>query len=422
MPGTVPPGLVEHALTAAWPGASVTRHPVTAPLPPHATVVHGGCLRLAAPEWFPLHTGHEVDPLRPLLEVAAHLGNAESLCVQVLARPATGRRLRPLRHAARRLRTGPPGPLPGFAGRALREVLDLLLPTPQPHAGTSHPRTATDPMLLDDLRLVRDKAAQPQWETTVRYAVATTDTTPTDHRRRLRGVCDEVASAFAEYTGRNRYDRRRLRHPARVLSGRTLRRGDLLSVTELAALAHLPHTQDVPGLDRAGARAVPPRPRVPATGKVLGDTDAGVPRPVALSVPDARHHVQVIGSTGSGKSTLLAHMILDDVTARRGVLVIDPKGDLVVDLLTRLPADAGKRVVLFDPDDHGPHPALNVLAGPETRCTRHFGDHVRPDGYGRWTDNGTTVERFLEYDFGTEDLGRLAAKLTGYEPGSRQSR
>lgn len=49
----------------------------------------------------------------------------------------------------------------------------------------------------------------------------------------------------------------------------------------------------------------------------------------------------------------------------------------------------------------------------ETRCTRHFGDHVRPDGYGRWTDNDTDMEWFLEYDFGTEDLGtQLAARLT----------
>ncbi|MBA3907296.1 MAG: replication-relaxation family protein, partial [Pseudonocardiales bacterium] len=38
----------------------------------------------------------------------------------------------------------------------------------------------------------------------------------------------------------------------------------------------------------------------------------------------------------------------------------------------------------------------------ETRCARHFGDKVRPDGYGRYTERGRRIEFFLEYDMGTE--------------------
>ncbi|MGC7097652.1 replication-relaxation family protein [Amycolatopsis lurida] len=49
------------------------------------------------------------------------------------------------------------------------------------------------------------------------------------------------------------------------------------------------------------------------------------------------------------------------------------------------------------------------------RCARHWGDIVKPDGYGRWHQNGRTVEWFTEYDFGTEQLSRLAGKLTRYE-------
>ncbi|WP_406601774.1 replication-relaxation family protein [Lentzea sokolovensis] len=51
----------------------------------------------------------------------------------------------------------------------------------------------------------------------------------------------------------------------------------------------------------------------------------------------------------------------------------------------------------------------------ELRCGRLFGDMVRPDAYGRWHEDGQQVEFFLEFDFGTEDLGRLASKLYGYE-------
>jgi hypothetical protein len=56
----------------------------------------------------------------------------------------------------------------------------------------------------------------------------------------------------------------------------------------------------------------------------------------------------------------------------------------------------------------------------EARCTRHFGDLVRPDGYGRWREpdpggRQRESEFFLEYDTGTETLARLAGKLADYE-------
>lgn len=50
----------------------------------------------------------------------------------------------------------------------------------------------------------------------------------------------------------------------------------------------------------------------------------------------------------------------------------------------------------------------------EARCARHFGDLIQPDAYGRWHHGERTIEFFLEYDFGTEVLAKLAGKLTGY--------
>jgi hypothetical protein len=108
-------------------------------------------------------------------------------------------------------------------------------------------------------------------------------------------------------------------------------------------------------------RALPPDHAGRMAGKVLGDSDAGPRRTVALSVADARHHTHVIGATGSGKSTLLINLILADVKAGRGVVVLDPKGDLVADVLARLPRTAGERLVLLDPAERDAPPALNVL-------------------------------------------------------------
>ncbi|MFD0328247.1 type IV secretory system conjugative DNA transfer family protein [Streptacidiphilus monticola] len=116
----------------------------------------------------------------------------------------------------------------------------------------------------------------------------------------------------------------------------------------------------------------PLRPRTPFLPgpwtRPLGRADAGLNRPVALAVPDGRHHLHVMGATGSGKSTLLAQMVLADAAAGRGALVLDPKGDLVLDILSRLPETAIGRTVVLDPGDHAPPPRLNVLEGDRAQA------------------------------------------------------
>ena len=50
----------------------------------------------------------------------------------------------------------------------------------------------------------------------------------------------------------------------------------------------------------------------------------------------------------------------------------------------------------------------------ETHCAKTWGGYARPDGYGRWREDSTYVDFFLEYDTGTEPLARVAKKLRGY--------
>ena len=50
----------------------------------------------------------------------------------------------------------------------------------------------------------------------------------------------------------------------------------------------------------------------------------------------------------------------------------------------------------------------------ERRCAAEWGEVVRPDGYGVWVEDATTLPFLYEHDNGTERLERLAAKLTGY--------
>jgi hypothetical protein len=371
VPGTIPPGLIERAVEAAWPGSHTVTAPASPPLPPEAVTV-GGTLRLARPDILPLSvSGDPEAPLRALAGAAAGLAGGEHAVLQVLARPVTGARLRKARRAARKQRSGQ-------SARMSSRLLDLA----SPGSRTSRSRAAgrTDPDLAAEIRETTAKLAGPQWETLIRYAVATTAplqardgagrwerrAAAAQQQARLRGLAHALASATALLTGRNWLARKRLRRPDGAIGSRWLVRGDLLSVPELAAIARLPADPALPGLARAGARAVPPPPAIPLPGpgvRPLGVSDTGQPRPVGLAVPDARHHLRIVGPTGVGKTTLIAGQILDDAASGRGVVFIDPKGDAVTDIIARLPEQAAGKVVLFDPGDRAAPPCLNVLQG-----------------------------------------------------------
>ncbi|MGY2090695.1 type IV secretory system conjugative DNA transfer family protein [Nocardia gipuzkoensis] len=380
VPGAIPPGLIERAIASAWPGAHTdTLEPARPPLPVAVKgvrrIVAGGELRLGRREGLPLSTDHSGDLVRNLITAADDLAPGQATCVQILARPVTGRRVARATRAAASTAT-PAGVLLGL----LREALNLLTPgtttTRASHtAAGAGGRQASDRQTSLEYsaaaRAAAAKARGAHWETVVRYAASIpisddpNDSNPKAQTRAVaRGRADALATTFGACTDHNYYRRRRRLRLWRLIRQRRLGRGDVLSVPELATIAHLPTDDGLPGLQRAGARALSPAPEIPVGGeftKPLGMADTGTRRPVAVKVSDARHHLHIVGPTGVGKSTLLARTILDDAEAGRGVIVIDPKGDLVTDVLSRLPSRMGERVTLFDADSPSAPPCVNPL-------------------------------------------------------------
>jgi len=366
VPGTVPPQMIERAIASAWPGAHTTTTTDAdepgAVLLPFGAAATAGRLVLARSEVLPIETKHEVDPLRALLGACAGLAEHEYAAVQILARPVTGRRTRQARRKVKALRGG-------AAERPAQRLLDALTPGGRsgshksPGAGTG----GMDPAQAAQYRAASAKAAGGLWDVRVRYAAASTQSGEDESSPRLRGRAHQIASAFSIYAGANWFARKRLAQPVRLLGSRAFfGHGHLLSAAELAAIAHLPIDAGAAGVERAGAASISPPPGIPAPNrgagvKPVGVTDTGINRPVGLAVADARQHLHVMGATGSGKSTLMTHLVLDDVYSGRGAIVVDPKGDMIIDILARLPEDVAARTVLFDADDPSCPPRLNVL-------------------------------------------------------------
>jgi uncharacterized protein DUF87 len=141
----------------------------------------------------------------------------------------------------------------------------------------------------------------------------------------------------------------------------------VLNAAELGALVAFPVGEvTLPGLRLGGCKQLAPASDIPTTGRVVAEASfPGAERPLALSVTDALRHLHVIGPTGSGKSTLLLGLIAQDMAAGRGVVVLDPKGDLVESVLGQVPHGRLDDVVVLDPSDEERPVGLNLLAADE---------------------------------------------------------
>jgi hypothetical protein len=365
VPSTVDARTVAGAASAAWPAATVTIDDPDAPIPAGGYEA-GGALLPVRPDVYPLRTVHEVDPLRQMVAAGTGLAATEHACVQVLARPAASRRLM----RGRRLLTASRDPVaPGaVVGGLLGAFADMFTGT-RPRSG-GQPVRRTDPVADRDLRAAAEKlAAAPHWQVAVRYATARVEPRrplAEADKRRVDAVAAGIGSSYTVYTGTNRLRRARILRPDVAVGRRRLDSGFLLSTPELAALAGLPTDVAVPGLDRARARAVPAPVRVPAGGRNtirLGRAQVGG-HAVAVAVADLRHHAHIIGSTGSGKTNAQLNMALAYIRAGLGLVVVEPKGDLIQDILDRLPPETAERIVLLDPEQDPP-PAFNPLQGDD---------------------------------------------------------
>ena len=157
--------------------------------------------------------------------------------------------------------------------------------------------------------------------------------------------------------------RARQEHPAKLDSVRRPWRAGLeLGAGEIVAMAGWPVGEGaLPATPSAHPRVLPlPQARETQRAFATGVADQAGER-LGISIGDALYHTVLLGPTGAGKSTALAHLALADIHAGRGVLLIDPKTDLVADILARIPEQRRDDVVVIDPTSS--HPVgINPLA------------------------------------------------------------
>jgi hypothetical protein len=126
-----------------------------------------------------------------------------------------------------------------------------------------------------------------------------------------------------------------------------------LSVKELASFLLLP----IGDTAFAGAAGLHPKQILPPRWYEGGDERVFAANGnVKLSIPprDALEHTIIIGPTGSGKSTVMRNQACSDMENGNSVLMIDPKGDLINEVLSDIPKEREDDVVILDPTSPNP--------------------------------------------------------------------
>jgi len=87
----------------------------------------------------------------------------------------------------------------------------------------------------------------------------------------------------------------------------------------------------------------------------------GIEAKVMLNDEMRLRHTHIIGATGVGKSTLIANMMIEDMNKGNGCTLFDPHGDIVEDVLLRIPEHRKNDVILIDPYDTEFPIGFNIL-------------------------------------------------------------
>ncbi|MFH0891295.1 MAG: TraM recognition domain-containing protein [Candidatus Falkowbacteria bacterium] len=334
-----------------------------------------GFLRTTRNLIFPLRTYNkmEADPMNGIINVMSKLNENEGLAVQYTvrsARPGWHRRVFELRKKISQGKTMSEALGIGRAGKILGGIGEIAKAAKPPSPMDSHKNYQQPPRLTameeEMLKGIEEKNSKAGLDVNLRVVVSA------ESRGQAMLYLENLAHAYGQYSyyeyGNKFNNRIVTRNAKKLINDFIYRRFDekisfLLNTEELAGLYHLPlKTAETPNILWLTARHAPAPTNIPEDGIILGENVyRGQVREIKIKREDRRRHTYIIGKSGVGKSVLLASMAIQDVINGEGVCLIDPHGDLIDDVLKRIPPERAEDVILFAPADTERPLALNLL-------------------------------------------------------------
>lgn len=143
------------------------------------------------------------------------------------------------------------------------------------------------------------------------------------------------------------------KHLQSVLNRTTFRSGILISAQELSAIFHLPSDAVKSKKLRRDENRTKAAPEFATKGTfILGENcHASETRVIKISNGQRLKHIWITGASGCGKSSAIAHLAEQDAKAGNGFCICEPHADLINEVISRIPENRIKDVILFDPAD-----------------------------------------------------------------------
>lgn len=239
-------------------------------------------------------------------------------------------------------------------------------------SSSSDRRLPGDPYEQELGKTIKTKLDQHLFEVSLRVLVVSPDNDATR--------INALVSSFNTFTATNQSIINRKRFPftsaekwlvrfrERTLLRHIASQQTILSSSELSDLYHFPNTNltKTEGLVKSRSRelAVPLSiKRSDAKLDVIVGANAfgGEVQEIGMTLEQRQKHTYIIGKTGTGKTTLLKSSIYQDMFSGKGLAVLDPHGDMFRELLSIVPENRRKDVVVFDPSDRDFPVGLNIL-------------------------------------------------------------
>ncbi|MBU1992806.1 MAG: type IV secretion system DNA-binding domain-containing protein [Patescibacteria group bacterium] len=330
--------------------------------------------------WFPIKTYKTVenDPLNNLTNIFSKFKNEDKGAIQIVIRPHSGNWQKKATKFAseffkgKAAKTGLSGiPVLGWIISGLGTLVHGYSPEKADSGGYVRMLQPKEEVA----KQMGEKAQQVGFDAVIRI-IGTSDT-----KEKAQAITDSLILSFNLFheEAMNSFQTRRI-VPIDAINNKIMlfhfnkRVLDLFPVLnefrslmvprELASLFHLPHSKYnfTPIIRWLKYKVLPPPYDLPAEGILLGkNVYRGAEKEIRFLKNDRTRHQYIIGKSGSGKSAFISFMARQDIQNGEGVCVIDPHGDLVEDILTYIPKERAKDVIIFNPADQERPMGLNML-------------------------------------------------------------
>ncbi len=316
-----------------------------------------GYLKTTKPFYLPIKTYNyiETDPLSSITNILTKLQEKEEAVIQVVLKKGNNNW-----HTRAKMIIDEVAQGKGFY-QAIGATNFLSALKGKEENKLSQPKV--DEMLL---KILEEKISKDSFEVDIRLVVSVED------KKRCEDIFIQMANSFEQFNSPKTNTFRLMmlkgksaedmiyRYSFRLFD--SLER-NILNTEELTSIFHFPTPlTSTPNIKGVKAKNAVPPTDLPTEGLLLGYNEyREEKRDIRIKMDDRRRHAYVIGQTGTGKSALLSNMALQDINSGQGIGLLDPHGDLVDDILSKIPNERVEDVVLFDPTNLERSVGLNML-------------------------------------------------------------